>query len=154
MADFEVRGAEDIDRLVRAIRAHADSKALRKELYSGLARVTKNVKGPMIEVIPAALPKRGGLAAEVKSSTRVRISPRAGRYAGVRMRFASSKHDIRTLVGKRLRHPVYGNRERWVSQTAGVSPTVFTFAFEHQKPAVRRAIIGVMNDVARKVAGS
>jgi hypothetical protein len=151
MADFEVRGAEDIDRLVRAIRVHADSKALRKELYSGLARVSKRIKGPMIEVIPAALPRRGGLAAEIQRTTRMRATAKSGAYAGVSMRFTSSKHDIRTLVGKRLRHPVWGNRDRWVDQTAGVDPTVFTGKFEDQKPEVLKAILDVMNEVARKV---
>ena len=151
MADFEIRGAEDVDRLVRAIRAHADAKALRKELFSGLNRAAKQIKGPMIEVIPAALPRRGGLAAQVQSSTRMRATAKSGKYAGVSMRFASSKHDIRTLVGKRLRHPVYGNRSRWVTQTKGVDPAVFTGEFNKQKPEVMNQILDVMNEVARKV---
>lgn len=151
MGDFEIRGAEDVDHLVRALRAHADSKALKKEFYSGLARAAKQAKGPMIDSIPSALPRRGGLAAQVAGSTRTRISAKSGKWAGISMRFASSKHDIRTLVGKRLRHPVYGNRERWVTQTAGVNPSVFPAAFQKQKPQILHAVTETANEVARKV---
>lgn len=154
MADFEVRGADDIDRLVKAIRQHADRKALQKELYSGLARTAKKVKGPMIEAIPATLPERGGLAAIIQQATRVRISARTGRYAGARMVFRAKGHDVRTLVGKRLSHPVWGNHDKWVVQTAGVVPAVFLHSFSSQKPEVRKAVLEVMNEVARKVANA
>lgn len=142
---------KDVDNLVRALRKHGDSKALRKDLYSGLNRVTKEIKGPMIEAIPAALPRRGGLAPEIQSTTTARASVRSGKWAGVSMRFRSKNHDIRTLVGKRLRHPVYGNRDRWVTQTAGVDPSVFIGKFEEQKPEIQREIRRVLLDVARKV---
>lgn len=151
MADFEVRGAEDVDHLVKAIRAHADAKALRKELYSGLNRVTKEIRGPMLEVIPAALPRRGGLADLIQSTTTSRTTAKTGKWAGVSMRFQSKGHDVRTLVGKRLRHPVFGNRNAWVTQTKGVEPSVFTGKFDEQKPEISRAIQDVMNEVARKV---
>jgi hypothetical protein len=154
MADFEVRGVEDVERLVRAIRTHADSKALRKELYSGLNRVSKGVRGQMIEVIPAALPKRGGLAAEFQKGTSARTTAKTGKWAGVSIRFSNKGHDIRTLTGKRLRHPVYGNRSAWVTQTKGVDPTVFTGKFDEQKPEVLKAVLDVMNEVARKVTNT
>lgn len=151
MADFEVRGSDDIDRLVKAIRKDANAKALRKEMYSGLNRVSKSMRGQMVEVIPAALPRRGGLADLVKSTTRSRTTAKSGRWAGVTIRFTNSGHDIRTLTGKRLRHPVWGNRNAWVEQRKGVHPGVFMGKFEQQKPAVQRAILDIMNDVARKV---
>lgn len=149
---MEIRGADDIDALVKAIRTHADAKALRKELYGGLNRITKGVRGELVEVIPAALPKRGGLAAEFQSRTTSRTSAKAGKYAGVSMRFSTKGHDIRTLTGKRLRHPVFGHRDRWVDQTAGVEPGVFMAKFEQQKPEIQRSILRVLEDVARKVA--
>jgi hypothetical protein len=149
--DFEVRGVEDVDKLVRAIRTHADAKALRKELFSGLNRHTKELRGRMIQVIPAALPKRGGLAAEFQKGTTARTTAKSGKYAGVSVWFRNKNHDIRTLTGKRLRHPVYGNRNRWVTQTKGVDPAVFIGKFEQQKPEILRAILDVMNEVARKV---
>lgn len=154
MVDVEIRGAEDIDQLVRAIRTHADAKALRKELYGGLNRVSKHVRGELVEVIPAALPRRGGLAEAVKSRTTSRTTAKSGKWAGVSMRFSSRGHDIRTLTGKRLRHPVFGHRGTWVDQTAGVEPSLFMGKFEQQKPEIQRAILRVMEDVARKVANT
>lgn len=151
MADFEIRGADDIDALVKRIRTHADSKAIRKEMFQGLNRATKGVRGEMKEAIPAALPNRGGLAATIQKSTRLNTSAKSGRYAGVTIWARNSRHDIRTLTGKRLRHPVFGNRGAWVTQTAGVDPAIFTAKFEDQKPDVQRAIVRVMEDIARKV---
>lgn len=151
MVDVDIRGADDIDKLVTAIRTHADAKALRKELYSGLNRVTKEIRGNLVEVIPAALPRRGGLAALMQTKTRARTTAKSGKWAGVSMRFEAKGHDIRTLTGKRLRHPVFGNRRVWVDQAEGVEPSVFMGEFEKQKPHIQDAILTVLNDVARKV---
>ena len=154
MADIEIRGADDIDALVKAIRTHADAKALRKELYAGLNRATKDVRGQLVEVIPAALPNRGGLAELMKSRTTSRTTAKAGKWAGVSLRFQSRGHDIRTLTGKRLRHPVFGNRNAWVDQTEGVEPSIFMAKFEEQTPALQDAVLQVLNDIAQKVANS
>lgn len=148
---MEVRGAEDIDALIAAIRTHADAKALRRELYAGLNRVSKQVRGEMIEVIPAALPRRGGLAELMQSKTKARSTAKGGRYAGVSIRFQAKGADVRTLAGRRLRHPVFGNRRVWVEQTEGVQPAVFLGKFEQQRPEVRDAMLAVLNEVARKV---
>lgn len=153
MPDFEVKGADDIDRLVKAIRTHADSKAIRRELMAGLNRATKHVRGEMKEAIPVVLPSRGGLAALVQKDIRWTTSAKGGKWAGVTIWAKSKNHDIRTLTGRRLRHPVFGNRERWVDQTEGVTPAVFLAKFDDQKPHVKREIVRVMEDIARKVGG-
>ncbi|UUW87399.1 hypothetical protein [Pimelobacter simplex] len=151
MTDVRIRGADDIDSLVRKIREHADAKALRKELYSGLARLSKELRGPMLEVIPTALPKRGGLADLIASRATMKTTAKSGKYAGVSLRFSARGHDIRLLTGERLRHPVFGNRNTWVDQTAGVDPAVFTAKFDEQKPEIQRAIVRVLEEIARKV---
>ncbi len=151
MTGVSVRGADEIDKLVKSIRQHADSKALKKDLFQGLNRETKTVRNELIDVIPAALPRRGGLAAEIQGTTRSRTSARSGKFAGVTMRFTNSRHDIRTLTGQRLRHPVFGNRNAWVEQTAGVDPSLFKERFQQQKPELVRVVQQVLEDVARKV---
>lgn len=143
--------AGDVDNLVRAIRTHADAKALRRELYSGLNRATKGIRGEMIEVIPAALPRRGGLAEQMAAKVTSRTTAKSGKYAGVSMRFSSKGYDIRTLTGKRLRHPVFGNRSVWVEQSEGVDGDRFPDEFDQQKPEIQRAIVSVLEEVARKV---
>lgn len=149
--DIQIR-AEDIDNLVRSISKHADKKSLRRELHRGLNKETKDIRGKMVEAIPAALPERGGLAAEVQGGIRSRIAAKSGKYAGVSMKFSHSSRDVRTLIGKRLRHPVFGNRSVWVDQTAGVDPAVFTGEFENQTSEIRDAIFKTLDEVARKVA--
>jgi nitrogen regulatory protein PII len=150
MVDVTVK-SEDVDNLVRAIRTHADAKALRRELSRGLNSVTKPIRAQMIDAITDALPRRGGLAAAMQSKVRGSASAKSGRYAGVSIRFRSSGYDIRTLTGGRVRHPVFGNRGVWVDQTAGVRPDAFTEEFDNSRPEIQRAIVRVLDDVARKV---
>ena len=150
-SDFGIRGAEDIDRLVKAIRTHADSKTLRRELYSGLNRASKPIRAELEEAIPLALPKRGGLAALYQRETKFTATAKSGRLAGVSIRGRARGRDARLLTRGRLRHPVWGNRENWVEQTVGLDADALPKVFDNQKPEVQRAILRVMNDVARKL---
>lgn len=150
MADDGIN-AGDVDNLVRAIRTHADAKAFRRELYSGLNRATKGIRGEMIQVIPSALPRRGGLAEQMAAKVSSRTTAKSGKWAGVSMRFSSRGYDIRTLTGKRLRHPVYGNRSVWVEQSEGLHPDVFPDEFDKQRPEIQRAVVSVLDEIARKV---
>lgn len=143
--------ADDIEVLVKNIKTHASAKELNKELRGGLNRVTKGVRGQLVQVIPATLPKRGGLASTIHEATRSRTSVKGGKWAGVSMVFTAKGHDIRTIAGKRLRHPVFGNRAVWVEQTKGVEPSVWTGEIDQQKPEIRRAITEVMASVAAKI---
>lgn len=147
---IEVQGAEDIDRLVKSIRTHADSRALRRDLFQGLNREAKSVGAEMRGVVPRAVPRRGGFAARLQAGLAMETK-QAGQWTGVRMRFRSTTYDIRVLNGSPLRHPVFGNRRAWITQTAGLSPEVFTDTFQQQKPEMVRAVHRVLEDVARKV---
>lgn len=153
MADFEVRGADDVDDLVRRIRTHADAKALRKELYAGLNRVTKGVRDDMKANIGPSLPSRGGLAALVMAKVSLTTSAAAGRNAGVRIRARHRDYDLKRLNEGRLRHPVFGNRGAWVQQTAGVNPGFLDEAFDKNKPEIARGVQRVLDEIARKVEG-
>jgi hypothetical protein len=154
VSDIELRGADDVAALVRRIRTHADAKAIRKDLYSGLSRATKEVREDMKASIPPSLPSRGGLAAQIhRDAGTFRTSAKGGRWAGVSI-FAKSKgHDLRRLNQGRLRHPVFGNRSVWVQQTAGVIPGFLDEPFEKSKPEVARGIQQVLDEIARKVEG-
>lgn len=143
--------ADDIERLVKNIKTHGNSKALNKELRRGLNVVTGDVRGKLVQVIPAALPKRGGLANTIHEATRSRTAVKGGKWAGVSMVFSAKGHDIRTITGKRLRHPVFGNRGVWVEQTKGVEPAAWTAGIEEQTPEIRRAIVAVLSEVTRKM---
>lgn len=143
--------SDDVDNLVRAIRTHADAKAIRQEMFRGLNHIGKGIRPKMVDAIDEALPSRGGLAEEFKSTVSSRVSAKSGKYAGVSIWYKAKGHDIRTLTGQRLRHPVFGNRAVWVTQTAGVNPEAFPGEFDKQKPDMQRAVSRVLEDIARKV---
>ena len=154
MPDVELRGADDVDALVRRIRTHADAKELRKELYAGLNRVTKGVREDMKASIGPSLPSRGGLAALVMAKASLTSTASTGRNAGVRIRARRRDGgDLKRLNEGRLRHPVFGNREAWVQQTAGVDGGFLDEAFDKNKAEVARGVQRVMADIARKVEG-
>ena len=142
--------SEDVDNLVRAIRTHADAKAIRRDLFRGLNSVSKPVRSKMVDAITDALPRSGGLAEQMKAKVSSRTSAKGGKYAGVSIRFASKGYDIRTLTGGRIRHPVFGNAP-FVDQTTGVDPEEFTGEFARQQPEMQRAVNRVLEDIARKV---
>lgn len=156
MPEVELRGAEDVDALVRRIRTHTDAKALRKELYAGLNHETKSVREDMRASIGPSLPSRGGLAALVMAKASLTTTASQGRNAGVRIRVRGRKGggDIgrmnRTGI---VRHPVFGNRGTWVSQTEGVDAGFLDEPFMNSKPQVARGIQRVLDDIARKVEG-
>jgi hypothetical protein len=104
----------------------------------------------MIDAIDDALPRRGGLAEQMKAKVSSRATAKSGKYAGVSIRYASKGYDIRTLMGGRIRHPVFGH-DVWVDQTAGANPDAFVEVFAAQKPDMQRAISRVLEDIARKV---
>lgn len=150
---LEIRGSDDVDALVSRIRTHADAKALRKELYAGLNRVTKGVREDMKASIGPSLPSRGGLAALVMAKASLTTGAVSGRNAGVRIRARHKSYDLKRLNEGRLRHPVFGNRGVWVQQTAGVNPGFLDESFEKARPEIARGVKRVLDDIARKVEG-
>lgn len=153
MTDFEVRGADDVDALIRRIRANGDAPALKRELARGLNSATKDDRAALSDAIDDALPQSGGLAATFKAATRFNTSAKAGRFAGVTIWGRAKGHDVRTLVESRLRHPLFGNRRFWFGQSAGVNPNALKNAFEDREGDLKRDVVNVLQDVARKIEG-
>lgn len=148
MTDFEIRGSDDVDALVRRLNAHADAKAIKREMFSGLNRVTKPIREDMKDAAAKAAPS--GYSSAVASDFSARTSAKGGRFAGVTI-WAKGKR--RNLVGMnrdgRLRHQLFGNRRFWFSQS--VERGFFDKAFEENQGEATRAAVGVMEDIARKV---
>jgi hypothetical protein len=92
------------------------------------------------------LPHRGGLYAIIANSkigVRTRTS---GRSVGVTVQ-ANNPHDIRSLNAGRLRHPLYGDKDHWFSQT--VEPGWFDKPLIERAPVIRTRIKRVLDDVGR-----
>jgi hypothetical protein len=96
-----------------------------------------------------SLPKGGGLnewAAASKITVRNSLT---GARVGTRIVVGKRKHDISDLDKGSLRHPVYGNRKKWVSQS--IAEGVFSKPLEHKAPEMQAALLAVMELTARQI---
>lgn len=151
--DVEVRGLDDLQKVTKALRAAGDQgKGLKKEFYAGLNRATKEVRADMKANIPGALPSRGGLADEVARTTSLTTSATgSGRNPGVRIRARGRRAIARMNRTGSFRHPVFGNKNVWVEQTAGVTKGFLDEPFEKSKPHLQDAVIDAIAAVARMI---
>lgn len=148
--DVTITGAEDFEALSDRIKRHADRRAIQRELYSGLNRVTKDVRSDMKRSLAQGLPSGGGAAAKLSREAGLRTTAKSGRETLVRI-VTSRRHNYRLINQGLLRHPVFGNRQVWVSQP--VTGELLEKEFTEDKPEIQRAIQRVMAEVARKVEG-
>lgn len=149
MADFEVRGAEKFERVAKALRQAGD-KELRKELYAGINRATKPLRANARKSAEKNLPKAGGLNKRV---ARARMSTRrvTGKNPGVKI-VAKGMDQLGLMDRGMVRHPVYGNRKKWVNQPIPDAEGWFTQPMEDGKPQAQREIVHSLDDVAKKLA--
>jgi hypothetical protein len=145
VADFEVRGGDNLKRVGRELKAAGDGK-LRREMLKGIRESVKPAIPAIRESAASTLPKRGGLADRVASQPfSVRTSLAAGRVSVV----GKGMKELIVIDKGTLFHPVFGDRSRWSRQS--VTPGFFTKPLEHRAPAIRSAVLKVISDVARKI---
>lgn len=151
--DLEIRGAEDLAKLSKALRQLKD-KELKRELTRGITRATKPLKAAVRAHALAKLPKRGGLGARVAKS-RLAHRTRSGRNATVRIEakpsFQTLRDPLRVDKG-RIKHPAFGapaSVAPWVFQD--VTPGWFSKPLQDGAPVVREELEEVMEDLAKKV---
>lgn len=145
--DVRITGADNLATLAKELKRIGDND-LRKEMLRGIRTATKPMVAAAKESAHDELPKAGGLneiVARSKFSTRTRT---AGRSPGVRV-VAASGINVGSIDRGRLRHPVFGNREAWVTQQ--VKPGWFTDAMNAHADEVRRELMAALERVARQV---
>lgn len=148
--DLRVDGADQLARVAKVLRTTGNA-TLRRELYAGIQRATKPLKAAAKDAARAQLPKRGGLNEFVAGSKLATRSRGGGRTPGVRITATKTGgHDLRAIDNGRLRHPVFGNRAAWVTQS--VKPGWFTKTMQDGAPVVRKEIVSVLDDVADQLA--
>lgn len=145
--DFKVTGAQDLAKLAARLKAEGRGD-LRRELLKGMRTSAKKVV-PEIELSAQRLPRGGGLADRVAAQKFPISAALTGSAARVRLVGRGMK-ELKDIDAGRVRHPVWGNRDRWSQQR--VAPGFFTNPIQRRAPRIRRDIQGVMQDVARKVA--
>jgi hypothetical protein len=153
--------ASDLKRLIRDLRQldRQAAKELTTELRAGLAPIVSDVK-TMYRGLPSgrgkARRKGGSLRGLLASATRGQVRT-SGKETGIRVRtdgrrLPAGMGSLAAMMegpprGKRWRHPVYGNREVWVTQPspARFFPTVA----RHEDDFRRRAESAVSQAIAR-----
>lgn len=157
MFKIQVTGAQDLKRLSRQLREAGNPKQVRRDLTKGLRAGAK----PAVVAVKAAalaLPDKPGNASpglrkELAAATSIQVRT-AGNSAGVRVRISRARMGDRAALAKvtnkgRWRHPVYGNRSAWVTQTSRRG--WFDAATRSAAPAVRRSLKKVLDDIERKL---
>lgn len=146
--DLTISGADRLERIGRQLKA-SGNKDLRKELLAGIQRAAKPLKAVAQEAARSELPKKGGLnefVASGKWSVRTRSG---GRNPGVTVVGKKSGHDVAAINRGRLRHPVFGHRAVWVTQT--IRPNLITDALAKRAPDVRGELVKVLDRIADEV---
>ncbi len=151
-----VRGNAEIAALGRAMQAAAATE-LRKELLAGIRTAAR----PMVDAVRQAardeLPKAGGLNERVASSPIAVRTRLTGTSAGVRIVNTAKVEqgrrggtvDFGTDTG-RLRHPVFGHRDRWVTQPLSTSGW-FSKTLDEKAPEAAPEVLAAMRRTAGKL---
>ena len=106
-------GSEQLAALAARLKV-AGEKGLRTELLRGLKKGAEPLVQKVTEAARDQLPKGGGLNEQV-AGQKVKVQVRTGaRTAGVRM--TTTAPDTAMTDSGFVRHPVYGNRKKWVTQ--------------------------------------
>ena len=145
--DFEVRGADQFLALSKALK-HAGRTELRKELNKAMRVGAKPLIPKARAEAMRRLPQRGGLAKQVAKEP-ARVQTRTGKDPGVRVVVGKKRGGARMANRGVVRHPVFGNRGKWVEQK--VQPGWFDDPMEASAPEIRRALQQGIEDVAAKV---
>lgn len=155
---LELRNGRELARISRELRRLDNpelKKRFRKELRAAAQPLVPVVRNS-IRSIPAKRPyTAAGLRGRLAKATRVEAKT-VGRDAGVAIRVDGRKMPShqkalpKMMEGrKRWRHPVFGNREVWVTQTA------HPYFFHVVRPAglaSRRAVNKVLDKINRDIS--
>ena len=149
MADLSITGADKLTKVAKALKQAGD-KELSKELYSALNRATKPMRAEAKKSAERRLPRAGGLNKRV-ARARMSTRRRAGKNPGVKI-VATGMQQLALMDQGRLRHPVWGNRGRWVNQPIPEAEGWFTEPMQEGKQTAQREIVRSLDQVAKKLA--
>lgn len=139
----ELRGADQLASLSRQLKELGD-RGLTREFSRAVTDAVKPLRAEVQASARQTLPHHGGLNEKVARSKFRTVR----RPLGIRVQVASS-YSLRRLDQGRLRHPVFGNRDKWVDQL--VTPGWWTRPTEAAVPAVQRAVQDAMDAMVRRL---
>lgn len=139
--------SERLAAIGRSLRVAGDV-GIRREVQKTIRAAAQPLVPIIQESAQESLPKAGGMN-EFVAKRRPRISVRTGaRTAGVSIRYAGK--GAPSDRGP-WRHPVFGHRDRWVSQTYVAGEHWWERAEERGTPLAKVAMATVLEKVARQV---
>lgn len=146
-----IRDRGDLKAIARDIRKATNAGQLRKELSRGIRAELK----PLVPRVRAAYGGGEHLRPALRKATRVEVKL-SGRQAGARIRVDGRRmpDGMGSLPAmyegdKRWRHPVWGNREVWVTQMP--HPTFYRVV-RPWEGIIRRRIEKIAEQVVAKIA--
>jgi hypothetical protein len=157
--EYRLVDTGDLKAISKALKQHADGKQIRKELQRELGQIT----GPMVARVRQAWLSAPSRSAEPKLRRALAKATWAqarftGKQAGVNVRTDGRRmpSGMRSLPGyaegirrRPWRHPVYGDRETWVTQQP--FPRFYN-AVQPDEAEARRAVQQAVDRVLDKIA--
>lgn len=137
----QVKG--DIGKEVRKLRTAAE-RGIRTELRKVVSAESKPARAAIKASAMERLPQRGGLNrfAAVLPAAKTTFTS-----SSVEMKIAQRKagHDLKALNAGKVRHPVFGHRDRWNRTPQEITPGYFDRAVEALSPEVRGRVDAALN---------
>lgn len=131
--------------LAKRLKAAGES-GVRREMVRSLKAAAQPMVPKLREAALADLPRRGGLNERVANHP-IKVSVRtSGRRMGVSIRAQWTATNKATW-----RHPVFGNREKWVTQTFSRAGGWFDKTAQANTPAAKARVTYVLREVAGRV---
>lgn len=129
----------------------AGDVTLRRELLRGLKGAADPLVKDVAEAAREKLPHGGGLNEQV-AGQRVKVQVRMGaRTAGVRL--TTTAPDTAQTDSGIVRHPVFGNRKKWVTQKIPQAAGWWSKTLADKGPEVTTHLIEAMEVVEHEVQG-
>lgn len=145
--DVDVEVPDRLDLVARVLRDLGD-KELNRELFRGLNRASQKLKADAKDEAGRRLPHRGGLNRRV-AGAKLATRRRGGRNPGVAIT-ARGMDQLGLMDAGQVKHPVFGNRDVWVTQE--ITGGWFSEPMEAGKDEAAAAVEEVLDDLAVKVA--
>ncbi|MFB7421581.1 hypothetical protein ACFC1L_44350 [Streptomyces sp. NPDC056210] len=98
---------------------------------------------------PTTRPLRATIASAIRLSIRASANPGARIWVDKSLLPSDLRNMASTINEGRIRHPVYGNRRRWVTQWA--SPPWWDTVVARHQPRMRAEVERVLDDVRRTI---
>lgn len=145
-----VSGSRQLAELAARLKV-AGARDLRLQLLRGMKAAAKPLVPKVQDAARNQLPKRGGLNEHV-GGQRVSVSVRTGaRTAGVRL--TTTAPDTQQTDSGIVRHPVFGNRKKWVVQKIPAATGWWSATLEREGPSTAPHLLEAMEVVAAQVQG-